>query len=112
MFRFSFFIVLFVLPQLVASQKIQKMLQVPGSAMYTTINKKGVSVLPSGRFVKPVGDVFSITNDPFGLAVSPTGRLVVAIHNGVITVLDNSNSTITRIPDYEKKIPSPFLMVH
>jgi YVTN family beta-propeller protein len=109
MFRFSFFIVLFVLPQLVASQKIQKMLQVPGSAMYTTINKKGVSVLPSGRFVKPVGDVFSITNDPFGLAVSPTGRLVVAIHNGVITVLDNSNSTITRIPDYEKKIPSPFL---
>ncbi|MFN7274965.1 MAG: bifunctional YncE family protein/alkaline phosphatase family protein [Bacteroidota bacterium] len=108
MLRFVSFFALLAIPFLAFSQQA-KMMQVPGRNSYTSINKNGISVLPSGRFVKPVGEVFSITNDPFGLAVSPTGRLVVAIHNGVITILDNSKNTITRIPDYEKKIPSPFL---
>ena len=109
MLRIFSFIALFVFPLFVSSQTEKRKMQVPGSAMYTVINKNGQSVLPSGRFVKPVGDVYSITNDPFGLTISPTGRYVVAIHNGIISLFDNSTNRVTRIPDYEKKIPSPFL---
>jgi DNA-binding beta-propeller fold protein YncE len=83
-------------------------LEVPGSTEFTKINKAGISVLPSGRYVKPAGDVYQITNDPFGLAISPSGRWVVSLHNGVLTRFDNTTNEILRVPDYNKSIKSPF----
>ncbi|GAA4406422.1 beta-propeller fold lactonase family protein [Nibrella viscosa] len=84
-------------------------LQVPGRAEYCRIDTSGVAVLPSGRYVTPAGQVVRITHDPFGLAVSPDGRKAVALHDGVITLLDLQNRvTPVRIPDYAtKKEDSP-----
>ena len=84
------------------------MVQVPGVNQFTKISTTGLSVLPSGRYVKPAGEVYQITNDPFGLAISPSGRWVVSLHNGVLTRYDNSTKEIQRIPDYKKTIKSPF----
>lgn len=86
----------------------RKILQVPGRAMPTSVNEHGISVLPSGRFVKPAGLVKRITNDPFGLTVSPDGSKAVTLHNGVMTILYVTLDKTVRVPDYEKKIPSPF----
>lgn len=83
-------------------------LQVPGVNQFATINHSGVSVLPSGRYVKPAGKVSMITHDPFGLTISPDGKKAVALHNGVLTIFHLDLDSIIRVPDYGKTIPSPF----
>jgi len=64
----------------------QELLEVPGKQRYASLNPDGISVLPSGRFVKPAGKVSRITHDPFGLAISPNGKKAVSLHDGVLTI--------------------------
>lgn len=102
--------ILFLLIYFVANAQNNKQvitLQVPGKAQYTAIKEKGISVLPSGRFVTPAGQVIRITHDPFGLALSPDGKKAVTLHNGVFTVIDLSTLSHTRVPSYDRKITSP-----
>ncbi|MCY1723188.1 bifunctional YncE family protein/alkaline phosphatase family protein [Prolixibacteraceae bacterium Z1-6] len=89
------------------SVRTVKVLQVPGKDQYCKIDMNGVTVLPSGRHLTPAGDVIQITNDPYGMAVSPDGRKAVTLHNGVITIIDLISLEAQRIPSYDKKIPSP-----
>jgi len=83
-------------------------LQVPGSREFCRINETGTSVLPSGRYVTPAGQLVRITHDPFGLALSPDGRTAVTLHNGAFTRLDLASLAAVRVPSYDKKIASPF----
>lgn len=89
------------------AQKKYKYLSVPGVNEYTSIDKNNHSVLPSGRYITPAGSTIQITNDPFGIAISPDGSKSVTLHNGVITIIDNEKLKITRVPSYDKKISSP-----
>ena len=89
------------------AQKQVTVLQVPGVNQFCSINEKGVSVLPSGRLVKPAGNFIRITNDPFGMAVSPNGKKAVTLHNGVFTIIDLMSLKHIRVPGYENKINSP-----
>lgn len=98
------------------AQKSYTTFQVPGRAEYCRIDTTGKSVLPSGRYVTPAGPTLRITNDPFGMALSPNGRKAVTLHDGVITVLNltvprsvslQTGIQATRVPDYAGKIPSP-----
>ncbi len=89
------------------SQKQIQILQVPGFKEFSKINENGISILPSGRYVKPAGSLIRITHDPFGMAISPNGKKAVTLHNGVFTVIDLASLNATRIPSYDKKIPSP-----
>ncbi len=82
-------------------------LQVPGRNQYASINEKGVSVLPSGRYVSPAGEMIRITHDPFGMAISPDGRKAVTLHNGVFTIIDLQSLNHIRVPSYDKTIKSP-----
>ena len=82
-------------------------LQVPGRNQYATINEQGVSVLPSGRYVSPAGEIIRITHDPFGMALSPDGKKMVTLHNGVFTVIDLSSLKAQRVPSYDNSLPSP-----
>ena len=82
-------------------------LTVPAGNQYSKIDTAGVSVLPSGRFVKPAGTTIRITHDPFGLAISPDKRKAVTLHNGVFTIIDLTNLQHTRVPSYDGKIVSP-----
>ncbi len=84
-----------------------KVLQVPGKDQFCVIDRDGVTVLPSGRYVTMAGDVIPITNDPYGMAISPDGKKAVTLHNGVITIVDLSNLQTQRVPSYDKEIPSP-----
>jgi YVTN family beta-propeller protein len=91
------------------AQKTYTTLQVPGRTEFCHIDINGKSVLPSGRYVTPAGHTIRITNDPFGLTLSPDGKRAVTLHDGVLTVLNLAGRTpvATRIPDYVGKIPSP-----
>lgn len=105
------FIFLFFSPLLLIAQvRTVKTLQVPSRTEFCKIDTTGgYSVLPSGRRVTPAGTVVRITNDPFGLAVSPNGQHIVALHSGVLSLMPAANpSQVVRIPSYDKQIPDPF----
>lgn len=91
----------------VYSQKAVEVLQVPGKDQFCKIDEKGVSILPSGRYVTPAGKLVRITHDPFGMAISPDGKKAVTLHNGVFTIIGLSALRATRVPSYDKKISSP-----
>lgn len=86
-----------------AQVKEKKILEVPGRDQYAQINLNGTTVLPSGRYITPAGTMVRITNDPFGMSLSPDGKKAVTLHNGVFTIIDLENLVTTRIPSYEEK---------
>jgi YVTN family beta-propeller protein len=109
--------VLICFPLWAQKQTIVSTLQVPGREAYTHLDSNGVSVLASGRFVRPVGTVTRITRAPFGLAITPDGQTALALHhNGALTVIGlKSPGAALRIPDYAGKTKpiseAPFLGV-
>ena len=90
-----------------AQKTAAPVLQVPGLQQFCSINEKGVSVLPSGRYLTPAGQLIRITNDPFGMALSPDGKKAITLHNGVFTIIDLETLKNIRVPGYENKINSP-----
>ena len=91
------------------AQKQVTVLQVPGIDRYCKIDQGGTSVLPSGRFVTPAGEMIRITHDPFGLSLSPDGKKAITLHNGVVTLIDLASMNATRTPKYgTKKKDLPF----
>ena len=103
LFIISFLFVLFANAQ----TQTKTVLQVPAGNAYCTIHEKGISILPSGRFVTPAGETIRITHDPFGMALSPKGKKAVTLHNGVFTIIDLVNLQHTRVPSYDQTISSP-----
>jgi YVTN family beta-propeller protein len=92
----------------VFAQKMVKTLEVPAQNQFSTINTEGgksFGILPSGRFVSPVGKVTRITRGAFGLAIAADeSKAVVLHHNGVVTVMDLKTNESTRVPSYNGKI--------
>ena len=78
----------------------QKILEVPGFNQFAKIDTSGISVLPSGRYVKPAGKTISITNDPYGMAMSPNGLWVITLHNGAFTRIDLRTNQAIRFPKF------------
>jgi DNA-binding beta-propeller fold protein YncE len=89
------------------AQKKVDILSVPGSGQYCKIDTAGISILPSGRYVTPAGNLLRITNDPFGMAISPDGKKAITLHNGVFTIIDLVSLKNIRVPGYENKLNSP-----
>ena len=69
--KYFLFWLLIIFCNCVYAQKKVNVLQVPGRNEFCKIDEKGKSILPSGRFVTPAGEVIRITHDPFGMAISP-----------------------------------------
>lgn len=81
----------------------------PADAEPATIVPGGVSVLPNGRFVTPAGDSVRITAKAYGLALSPDGRSVVALHDKALTLIElDAIKDAVRVPSYDKTIPPVF----
>lgn len=80
----------------------QKDIEVPGRNEYCKINPSGRSVLPSGRWVSPVGEAKTITRAPYGLAVSSDERWAVVAHSNAISLLDlrGKSMNIQRFPEF------------
>ena len=72
-------------------QTKQSFLTVPGFKEYAKIDTNGYSILPSGRFVQPAGKSLRITNDPFGLKISPDGSVAITLHENALTLIDLKN---------------------
>ena len=105
--RNGIIIILALLCNSVFSQKSYNVLSVPAGEKPAKINIGGTTILPSGRLLTPAGDLVRITDDPFGLALSPDGKKAVTLHDGVFTIIDLATLAATRIPGYDNKIKSP-----
>ncbi len=104
---FSSLIILILFINCSKQVKEVKILQVPGKDKFCKVNVGGVSVLPSGRYATPVGESIRITNDPYGMDISPDGKKAITIHDGELTIIDLTSLNTTRIPSYDGKIVSP-----
>ena len=104
---FSLVVIIFISISCSKQNKSISILQVPGKDQYCNIDVNGVSILPSGRYVTPVGEFLRITHDPFGMAISPDGQKAITLHNGVFTIIDLTSLSEVRVPSYDKKILSP-----
>ena len=82
------------------SSKAQQILEVPGTRQFAKIDTQGISILPSGRYVKPAGKTLRITSDPFGMAISPDGKWAVTLHNGAFTRIDLVTQIKKRFPKF------------
>lgn len=89
------------------SQNKFEILTVPAGNKFAEIKIGGTTILPSGRFVTPAGNFIRITNDPYGMAISPDGKKAVTLHNGVFTIIDLQSLDAIRVPGYDHKIKSP-----
>ncbi len=108
LFSLTIFTTIFTFNVGYAQTKTVNVLSVPAINEYCIINPAGKSVLPSGRFVTPAGQTIRITHDPFGMALSPDGKKVVTLHNGVFTIIHLNDMQHTRVPGYgEKETPLP-----
>ncbi len=103
---FLFLATLLVTCSLYAQQR-PEIFEVPGKNEYAVVREDGISVLPSGRYVKPAGKFVRISHDPFGMAISQDGKTIVTIHDGVFTIINTDDLSATRVPSYDKTIPSP-----
>lgn len=95
-----------ILTALIACDRAQYVstIQVPGRDRYCIIDTAGESVIPSGRIVKPLGSFTRIAPDPFGLALSPDGKLALSVHNNLLTLIDTEdNSTREVSAPYNEK---------
>lgn len=89
-----------------AQNKID-ILSVPAGNKFAKIDIEGTSILASGRFLTPAGDLILITDDPFGMAISTDGKKSVTLHDGVFTIIDLKSLGTTRVPSYDNQIKSP-----
>ncbi len=55
----------------------------PAGSEYTHINKAGQTVLPNGRFITPRGRQIQTAPHPYGLLLSPDGKLAVTANSGI-----------------------------
>jgi YVTN family beta-propeller protein len=78
----------------------------PAASRYASINKTGETVLPNGRIITPMGKQITVAPHPFGLVVSPDGKVIVTANSGVgpfsVSIIRNYNDAspaVKQIPD-------------
>jgi YVTN family beta-propeller protein len=83
------------------SPDILWVVQAPAGDQYAKMDTVGVSVLPNGRLIKPAGHTFRTAPHPYGLCLSPDGKIAVTANSGTsplsITILRNVQSDYPEI---------------
>jgi len=65
----------------------------PAGDRYTCVDTTGTTIIPNGRMIRPAGYTFRTAPHPYGLSVSPDGKVAVTANSGTsplsITILKN-----------------------
>lgn len=80
-------------------------LTAPAFKDYVSVNPKGKTIIPNGRFITPEGKSILTAPHPYGLAVSADNKIIVTANSGTsplsITIIKNpedTNPVIQQIP--------------
>ncbi len=83
----------------------QTRISAPAGSLYTQIDPKGLTVIPNGRILSPMGVSYQVAPHPYGLALSPDGTIAVTANSGIqplaITIIRNllsGNPDIQQVP--------------
>jgi YVTN family beta-propeller protein len=75
--------------------------QSPAGEEYCKMDTAGVSIIPNGRMIKPLGRTFRTAPHPYGLCLSPDGNIAVTANSGTsplsITIMRNIQSDYPEI---------------
>ena len=74
---------------LAASAADQPYLHAPAIDAYATHDPNGLTILPTGRYLKPVGRHVPVGHDPYGLAISRDGKTLFVASDGVGQIITN-----------------------
>ncbi|MEZ7500421.1 bifunctional YncE family protein/alkaline phosphatase family protein [Flavobacterium sp. Arc3] len=87
------------------SKKILWIISAPSGNQITNIDKKGITVIPNGRFITPAGKNIITAPHPYGLTLSPNGNVAVTANSGTnplsITIIRDvlsDNPVVQQIP--------------
>lgn len=72
----------------------------PAGNDYTQIHRDGITVLPNGRIITPMGKQITVAPHPFGLTLSPDGKTIITANSGV------GPFSISVIKDYNSLLPA------
>jgi len=79
----------------------QDLQMVPGWNRYCTIDTNGTSILPSGRLVRPAGEVRRVNRAPYGLALTPDGTYGILLHPEAVSIITfGKQMAVKRLPAY------------
>jgi YVTN family beta-propeller protein len=88
---------------------VQAQINAPAGNLPTRIDKNGITVIPNGRFIKPLGQQIMTAPHPYGLVLSPDGNIAVTANSGTnpfsITIIRNILSgkpIVQQVPDKAK----------
>jgi YVTN family beta-propeller protein len=80
-------------------------LQAPAGDRPAKIDPAGETILPNGRLITPLGRHVKVAPHPYGLALSPDGKMLVTANSGthpfsvsVITELETAQPQVVQIP--------------
>jgi YVTN family beta-propeller protein len=80
-------------------------LQAPAVDRPVKIDLSGETILPNGRLLTPLGHHVKVAPHPYGLALSPDGKILVTANSGtnpfsasIITQLDSPQPQVAQIP--------------
>lgn len=86
------FLTLALLSSTLSAQKLW-VLSAPAEKEFTRIDKSGVTVIPNGRFITPLGKQITTAPHPYGLVLSPDNKYAVTANSGTgplsITIIKN-----------------------
>ncbi len=86
-------------------------LRAPAGERPTRIDPAGKTVLPNGRILTPLGKQVTVAPHPYGLALSPDGRLLATANSGVspfsASVVSEIRSPQPRVAQIPPGIKSP-----
>ena len=83
MFKKSAFLAIFLAILILAcSHEEAVRISAPVSTCLTQIVPHGETVIPNGRIVTPLGKQVAAAPHPFGMALSPSGKILVTSNNG------------------------------
>ncbi len=84
------------------------LINAPAESEYSGIDKEGVTVIPNGRFIRPVGKSIVTAPHPYGLAISPDNNTAVTANSGTgplsITIIRN---ILSEHPEVQQIPPGP-----
>lgn len=83
-----------------------KVFSSPAESRYCQIDSEGTTVIPNGRLLTPRGRQILVEPHPYGMALSPDGKVLVTVNSGVepfsLSILHNpfsSDPVLTQIPE-------------
>jgi YVTN family beta-propeller protein len=107
--KIPYFLFLFLLSACqpnTSSEETVWLADAPAGERFASIDPSGKTILPNGRIIKPFGKTVRTAPHPFGLSLSPDGKIAVTANSGtrpfsisIIDQMDQENPRVRQIPE-------------